>query len=234
MAPPPERKAQVLEMMEEVHLPDVERIYRSYPHQLSGGQRQRIMIAMALMLRPKLLIADEPTTALDVTTQAADPVADPRIAREQGTAVLFITHDMGVVAEIADDVTVMKLGEVMETRSRSRRLLRHPRTDYTPRAAAGGAQPVPARPAPRQRRAGRAGDAGAHQDLRPVAGFRTRETVAAKDVTSPCAPGPHAGHRGRSGLGQVHRGALHHAADRPDRGVDRDRGTDIATLSPSS
>ena len=85
-------------------LPDPERMVASYPHQLSGGQRQRIMIAMALVLEPALLIADEPTTALDVTTQAQILALIRDLQREHGTGVLFITHDFGVVAEIADRV----------------------------------------------------------------------------------------------------------------------------------
>ncbi|HEV7415558.1 MAG TPA: ABC transporter ATP-binding protein, partial [Tianweitania sediminis] len=91
-----EAKRRVLDIMDQVHLPDVERIYRSYPHQLSGGQRQRIMIAMALILEPTLLIADEPTTALDVTTQKQILALISELQRKHGTAVLFITHDMGV------------------------------------------------------------------------------------------------------------------------------------------
>src|SRR5690242_4525169 len=94
------RRKRILDMMEQVHLPDVERIFRSYPHRLSGGQRQRIMIAMALVLEPKLLIADEPTTALDVTTQKQILSLIRELQRDHGTAVPFITHDMGVVAEI--------------------------------------------------------------------------------------------------------------------------------------
>jgi peptide/nickel transport system ATP-binding protein len=125
-----QRRTRAMEMMEQVHLPDVEKMYRSFPHQLSGGQRQRIMIAMALVMRPQLLIADEPTTALDVTTQAQILTLIRELREEQGAAVLFITHDMGVVSEIADDVTVLKLGEVMETQSVDN-LLRHPQTDYT-------------------------------------------------------------------------------------------------------
>src|SRR5215469_11255211 len=102
------RRQKILAMMEHVRLPDVERIFASYPHRLSGGQRQRIMIAMALVLEPKLLIADEPTTALDVTTQKQILTLIRDLQRDHGTAVLFITHDMGVVAEIADRVAVMR------------------------------------------------------------------------------------------------------------------------------
>ncbi|MEM6487488.1 MAG: ABC transporter ATP-binding protein [Pseudomonadota bacterium] len=127
---PAERRERVLAMLDRVHLPDPERLYTAFPHQLSGGQRQRIMIAMALILQPQLLIADEPTTALDVTTQAQILTLLEELRREEGTAVLFITHDMGVVAEIADDVTVLRLGEVMETQPVDA-LLRTPRTDYT-------------------------------------------------------------------------------------------------------
>ncbi|WP_295807463.1 ABC transporter ATP-binding protein [uncultured Nitratireductor sp.] len=125
-----EKKARVLDIMNQVHLPDVERIYRSYPHQLSGGQRQRIMIAMALILEPQLLIADEPTTALDVTTQQQILTLIAELQEKHGTAVLFITHDMGVVAEIADTVHVMKLGKIVE-QAPVEELLRRPQKDYT-------------------------------------------------------------------------------------------------------
>ena len=110
-----DRRKRVLKMLEHVRLPDAGRIYSSYPHQLSGGQRQRIMIAMALILKPALLIADEPTTALDVTTQAEILRLIRDLQRENNTAVLFITHDFGVVAEIADTVVVLKDGEVVES-----------------------------------------------------------------------------------------------------------------------
>jgi peptide/nickel transport system ATP-binding protein len=99
-----ERRIRILEMLGHVRLADSERLYRSYPHQLSGGQRQRIMIAMALILAPALLIADEPTTALDVTTQAEILRLIRELQRESNTTVLFITHDFGVVSEIADSV----------------------------------------------------------------------------------------------------------------------------------
>ena len=111
---PSDRRTKILAMIEQVHLPDPVRMYNSYPHQLSGGQRQRIMIAMALILEPSLLIADEPTTALDVTTQAQTLKLIRELQRDRGTGVLFITHDFGVVAEIADRVAVLKQGELVE------------------------------------------------------------------------------------------------------------------------
>ena len=103
-----ERKKIILEAMDAVKLPDPSKIFNTYPHQLSGGQRQRIMIAMALVLEPNLLIADEPTTALDVTTQAEVLALVKEIQRIKGMGVLFITHDFGVVADIADRVVVMQ------------------------------------------------------------------------------------------------------------------------------
>lgn len=124
------RRKRILEMMEQVHLPEIERIFASYPHRLSGGQRQRIMIAMALVLEPKLLIADEPTTALDVTTQKQILTLIRELQRDHGTAVLFITHDMGVVAEIADRVAVMRQGRLVET-GPLQTILRTPTAEYT-------------------------------------------------------------------------------------------------------
>ena len=125
-----ERKAHILAIFERVRLPDPARIHASYPHQLSGGQRQRIVIAMAIILKPRLLICDEPTTALDVTTQAEILKLIAELQAEQGSAVLFITHDMGVVAEIADDVMVMHRGKLVEQGAREQ-VLRSPREDYT-------------------------------------------------------------------------------------------------------
>ena len=109
-----ERKARVIRAMTDVHLPDPEKMYRAFPHQLSGGQRQRIMIAMALVLEPVLLIADEPTTALDVTTQAQILKLIKELQDRRGMGVLFITHDFGVVADIADRVVVMQHGKIVE------------------------------------------------------------------------------------------------------------------------
>ncbi|HEX8166477.1 MAG TPA: ABC transporter ATP-binding protein [Beijerinckiaceae bacterium] len=125
-----ERKAKVIEIMGSMRLPDPERLYDAYPHQISGGQRQRIMIAAALVLDPSLLIADEPTTALDVTTQAQILALIKDLQRRRGTGVLFITHDFGVVAEIADRVVVMQHGRVVEEGA-AEEVLRRPRAAYT-------------------------------------------------------------------------------------------------------
>ncbi|WP_227287843.1 ABC transporter ATP-binding protein [Boseongicola sp. H5] len=126
----PARTARVRALIEDVHLPDPDRMMRSYPHQLSGGQRQRIVIAMALALEPALIIADEPTTALDVTTQAQILHLIKELQRKHGTSVLFITHDFGVVAEIADRVAVMRQGEVLEE-GRADDVLVRPEHPYT-------------------------------------------------------------------------------------------------------
>ncbi len=127
---PRERRQRVLEIMRAVHLPDPEQMIDAYPHQLSGGQRQRIMIAAALVLDPALLIADEPTTALDVTTQAQILKLVREMQGRKKTGVLFITHDFGVVSEIADRVVVMQLGRIVE-QGPAEEVLRNPREDYT-------------------------------------------------------------------------------------------------------
>ena len=107
-------KERVLELFREVDLPDVETIYRAYPHKLSGGQKQRVMIAMAISCNPSILIADEPTTALDVTVQQRIIDLLRRLQTQHQMSIIFITHDLGVVAELADDVLVMKKGKMQE------------------------------------------------------------------------------------------------------------------------
>jgi peptide/nickel transport system ATP-binding protein len=124
------RKAKIIAILARVKLPEPERIYASFPHQLSGGQRQRIMIAMALVLDPVLLIADEPTTALDVTTQAEILKLVAELQAGQGTGVLFITHDFGVVAEIAHRVAVLRWGELVEM-GPMEQILSRPAQPYT-------------------------------------------------------------------------------------------------------
>ncbi len=109
-----EAAKKVIEILKDVKIPNPEAVAKQYPHQLSGGMRQRVMIAMALACQPKLLIADEPTTALDVTIQAQILKLMNDLKREKGTAILFITHDLGVINEMADDVAVMYCGQVVE------------------------------------------------------------------------------------------------------------------------
>ena len=106
-----------LQMLYDVQIPNPEAVIKQYPHQLSGGMRQRVMIAMALACRPKILIADEPTTALDVTIQAQILRLMNDLQRENGTSIIFITHDLGVINEMADDVVVMYCGQVVEQAS---------------------------------------------------------------------------------------------------------------------
>ena len=125
-----EKRQMVLDMMKSVHLPTPNEIYDAYPHQLSGGQRQRILICMALILKPALLIADEPTTALDVTTQKQILSLIKELQQTLNTAVIFITHDFGVVAEIADRIVVMNNGAIVETGSREE-ILSRPKQAYT-------------------------------------------------------------------------------------------------------
>ena len=122
--------AEAVRMLDRVRIPDAARRARQYPHQLSGGMRQRVMIAMALACRPKLLIADEPTTALDVTVQAQILALLDELKRETGTAVILVTHDLGVVADHADEVAVMYAGRIAE-RAPAAALFANPEHPYT-------------------------------------------------------------------------------------------------------
>ncbi|MBR0801056.1 ABC transporter ATP-binding protein [Bradyrhizobium jicamae] len=196
------RRRKILAMMEHVRLPDVERIFSSYPHRLSGGQRQRIMIAMALVLEPKLLIADEPTTALDVTTQKQILSLMRDLQRDHGTAVLFITHDMGVVAEIADRVAVMRHGRLVETGPLDD-VLRAPKMDYTRNLLSSVPSLVPRAPREESQEAVvlEANELGKVYRERSLFG-KPREVAAATNVTLTLRKGRTLGIVGESGSGK--------------------------------
>ena len=199
---PGKRRQRVLAAMRDVKLPDPEQMFHSYPHQLSGGQRQRIMIAMALALEPGLLIADEPTTALDVTTQAQILDLIKEIQRKHGTGVMFITHDFGVVAEIADRVVVMKEGRVVE-QGPAEEVLRRPRHPYTKMLMASVPSLIP--PEPTSARQGEIAlethklnmTYGSHGFLK-----KARVVHAAKDVELAVRRGETLGVVGESGSGK--------------------------------
>ena len=199
---PAARRARVLTSLDEVGLPDPVAAARAYPHQLSGGQRQRAMIAMALSLDPALLIADEPTTALDVTTQAQILRLLRELQTRRGTGVLFITHNLGVVRDIADDVVVLRGGSVVET-GPVRDVLDRPRHAYTKAliAATPGSVP-PERAAPDPQVLLKV--AGLSKTYRTRAGwFRPARTVqAVRDVSFTLARGETLGVVGESGSGK--------------------------------
>jgi peptide/nickel transport system ATP-binding protein len=125
-----EAKGKAIAALEAVAIPDAARRYNDYPHQFSGGQRQRILIAMALINRPRLLIADEPTTALDVTVQAQVLELLKQLQQQHGLAMLFISHDLAVVGQVAGRVAVMRAGQIVET-GPAARLLTAPENPYT-------------------------------------------------------------------------------------------------------
>jgi peptide/nickel transport system ATP-binding protein len=197
-----ERDRRVIEVMRDVNLPNPEQMIRSYPHQLSGGQRQRIMIAAALALEPVLLIADEPTTALDVTTQAQILRLIKELRDRRGMAVVFITHDFGVVAEIADRVAVMQRGRIVEIGDADT-VLRGPSHDYTRMLISS----VPSlRPKPQRPRSDSAPVLAAtdvSKTYRPTSLFGRRESIVAlRNATIDIRPGEVLGLVGESGSGK--------------------------------
>ncbi len=141
-------RARAVELLTSVNIPDPARRLSAYPHQLSGGMRQRVMIAMALSCRPRLLIADEPTTALDVTIQAQIVELLRELRESMDLAVLFVTHDLALISELSDEIAVMYAGEVVE-RAPTGELFSHPRHPYTAAllAASPGARLADGRPA---------------------------------------------------------------------------------------
>jgi peptide/nickel transport system ATP-binding protein len=196
------RQQEVLAILERVKLPEPARMMRSYPHQLSGGQRQRIVIAMACILKPALLICDEPTTALDVTTQKEILKLIDELQREQGCAVLFITHDMGVVAEIADDVLVMNQGKAMELGD-AYQVLKNPQQPYTQMllAAVPSMQPPSPKPEPTGEPLLKAERVGKTYISRDWLG-RARHTQALQDASVQLRAGETVGIVGESGSGK--------------------------------
>ncbi|MBR6003342.1 MAG: ABC transporter ATP-binding protein, partial [Lachnospiraceae bacterium] len=125
-----EMKERAIAALRDVELPNPEAVYNSYPHELSGGMRQRAMIAAAMIIQPKLIIADEPTTALDVTIQAEIVELLKRINKERGTAILFISHDLSLVNTLCENVLVMQNGLVVES-GRCEDIFNNPKEDYT-------------------------------------------------------------------------------------------------------
>jgi peptide/nickel transport system ATP-binding protein len=226
-----ERRARVLDVMDAVRLPDTERLIGSYPHQLSGGQRQRIMIAAALALDPALLIADEPTTALDVTTQAQILKLIRELQERRGTGVLFITHDFGVVAEIADRVVVMKHGRVVE-QGTAAEVLQAPRDPYT-RMLIGAVPSL----TPRHRTAPESAEVALEtrslQKIYVMGGLfgRKRTVPAATDVNLRIRRGETLGIVGESGSGKSTVARCIARLIEPSDGAILIHGADVAPLS---
>jgi len=211
----------VIRLFEEVRLPNPAEIIRSYPHQLSGGQCQRVMIASALALDPALLIADEPTTALDVTTQAQILKLMLDLRDTHGTGVLFITHDFGVVAEIADRVAVMRHGKLVEMGT-AHEVLNRPQADYTKQLLAAVPKLVPRAARPSTRPAEEAPALEARQIARTFEGggmFGRGRTVKAVDnVDVTIRRGETLGLVGESGSGKSTLAQCVIRLEEPDRG----------------
>jgi peptide/nickel transport system ATP-binding protein len=225
------RRQAILDIMRRVHLPDPERIYASYPHQLSGGQRQRIVIAIALILKPALLICDEPTTALDVTTQAEILELIRELQTQNDTAVLFITHDFGVVAEIADQVAVLELGHMIEQGDKHEVLTR-PSQPYTrmlldavPELSLRKRQPLPeGDPLLFARKVSKAYGTGSWPLSR-------RHVHALQEASVSVRPRVDGRHCWRIRFGKVDPGSLHRPTHRADFG--RHRGERALRRSPA-
>ncbi|WP_349371462.1 ABC transporter ATP-binding protein [Salinarimonas sp.] len=229
---PAERREKVIAIMEAMHLPDPQALYDRYPHQLSGGQRQRVMIAAAMVLDPVILIADEPTTALDVTTQAQILQLIKEMQERRRTGVLFITHDFGVVAEIADKVVVMRHGKVVE-QGPAREIFRNPKVDYTKMliASVPSLEP-PARKAASGEVAVRTRDLVKGYGGKSWLGRATQPSVlAAKDVNLVVRRGETLGVVGESGSGKSTVARCIVRLVDPTSGAIEIAGVDIAGLS---
>ncbi|OAZ90638.1 ABC transporter ATP-binding protein [Halomonas sp. G11] len=214
-----ERQTRALELLIEVGIPQPEKAIRAYPFELSGGQRQRVMIAMALALQPVLLIADEPTTALDVTTQAQILELIRDLQRRRGMSVMFITHDFGVVAEIANRVCVMRHGKIVEL-GEAKPVLEHPQDAYTQALIAA----IPSNAVPPHRETSQVAPLLEINHLSKV--FRSRggwfkaarEVRALNDVSLTLARGETLGIVGESGSGKSTLGRCVVRLEHPDSG----------------
>jgi peptide/nickel transport system ATP-binding protein len=223
--------ARVQDLLEEVRIPDPHAVANAYPHELSGGQRQRAMIAMALALDPRVLIADEPTTALDVTTQAQILSLIRDLQQRKGTAVLFITHDFGVVAEIADRVAVMQHGLVVEEGTTDA-VLNHPQHPYTRQLIA--AVPPLKAPPPRKLSDEMILSIDHVSKTYRSGGFLgrgERVTNAVKGVTLALPKGATLGIVGESGSGKSTLARCLVRLIDPDAGAIRLNGNDLASLT---
>ncbi|WP_105404694.1 ABC transporter ATP-binding protein [Neorhizobium sp. T7_12] len=230
------RRSRAIELLTEVGLPDPELMYFQYPFRLSGGQRQRVMIAMALALEPSVLIADEPTTALDVTTQAQILELIRDIQRRKGMSVMFITHDFGVVAEIADSVVVMEKGRIVE-QGTAEQVLNSPAHPYTKRLIAAvprltGEDRVPQETASKGSILKVEGLSKTYRSGSVLFGGQ-RVVNAVNDVSFDLAHGHTLGVVGESGSGKSSLGRLLIKLQDSDGGRILFEGHDIAKLSES-
>ena len=230
------RRSRTVALLTEVGLPDPELMYFQYPFRLSGGQRQRVMIAMALALEPSVLIADEPTTALDVTTQAQILELIRDIQRRKGMSVMFITHDFGVVAEIADSVVVMEKGRIVEQGS-AEQVLQSPIHPYTKRLIAAvprltGEDRIPQGTVSKAMILKVEGLAKTYRSGSALFGSQ-RVVPAVNDVSFDLAPGRTLGIVGESGSGKTSLGRLLIKLQDSDGGRILFEGHDIAKLSQS-
>jgi peptide/nickel transport system ATP-binding protein len=229
---PRERRAKALSLAREVGLPDPERIVRAYPHQLSGGQRQRAMIAMALALEPAVLVADEPTTALDVTTQAQILKLIRNLQRNRNMAVMFITHDFGVVADIADQVVVLRHGQVVEE-GPAATVFNNPQHDYTKALLAAVPTMDPPARAPLDGQAKAVEVIGLDKTYVTSGGWfrEDRRVDAAREVNFTILKGETLGLVGESGSGKSSVARLVMRLIEADRGTVRIGETDLTSLS---
>ncbi|KOF14067.1 ABC transporter ATP-binding protein [Ensifer adhaerens] len=218
-----EAQSEALRLLTRVGIPDPEKSLDKYPHEFSGGQRQRVMIAMALALRPDLLIADEPTTALDVTVQAEVLALLEELQQETGMAVLIITHDLGVVAEIADRVVVMEKGELVEAGT-VRDVYKNPQHPYTRKLIAA---------APGKGKMHSPGGRG--EPVLSVRGVRKHygNFEALKGISFDLMPGETMAVVGESGSGKSTLARILLRLDEPDSGSALWKGRDLFQLSPA-